>query len=154
MAVNYARLAFAHRMVANFYAHGFLPQARKVLENFGGMAYLQGVKNQLENDRDSEAENQLANLLFVWWQVTGDESARDQAEAIWSTMHEGEFGVHAAGMLARLARMDQSTPPAVLLARIAQLHRAQQETVDVDRANRLAELAEQLDQQFFRRCQK
>ena len=94
----------------------------------------------------------MANLLFVWWRFTGDETARDRAASIWSTMHDGEFGVHATHMLAYLALMDQSTPPATLLARINRLQRAQEQTFDVERADRLAELVRRLDQKFWR-CQ-
>jgi arginine decarboxylase-like protein len=154
MGVNYARLAFVHRLVTNFYEAGLHDTARKFLERHNGRQYLEEVEEQLRNENDSAAENQLANLWFVWWRITSDVSARNKAESIWFTMHEGEFGVHAAHMLAYLALMDQSTSPDIVQARIARLNRAKTQTSDVERINRLAELVRRLEQQFDRRCQK
>ncbi len=154
MAVNYARLKFAHRLVTNFYSSGLNHTARTFLERLGGEHYLKELEETLQ-DEDIEAKNQLANLSFVWWRVTGNIEAHDRALAIWSILSgSDELGIHAISMIAYITLMDQTTPATQIRERIVQLRIARKQNTDVEHANRLAVLASKLGELFFKRCNK
>ena len=153
MAANQARLMFVHRLVTNFYGNGQHDSARSVLAENGGKDYLEEVEKQTD---DEVAKNMLANLSFVWWRVSGDTGARDRALAIWTALTDsgGELGLHAAHMLGYIALANVATPRPELRERIAQLRVVrQQATTDVERADRMASLAQKLGEQFWR-CKK
>ena len=152
MAANQASLMFVHRLVTNFYGNGQHDSARKVLEEYGGKDFLEEVESQVE---DEVAKNMLANLSFIWWRVSGDVSARERALTIWTTMANcgGELGLHATHMLGYIALANAATPKAEIRERIAQLRVVRQQTTDVKRADRMADLAQKLGEQFWR-CKK
>ncbi|GEM_PF-4527615 len=154
MTANQAGLMFVHRLVTNFYGNGQHDSARKVLEEYGGAKYLEEVEeNQAKED---VTKNILANLSFVWWRVSGDTIARERALTIWTAMvgSGGELGLHATHMLGYIALANAATPKAEIRERIAQLRVVrQQPTTDVERADRMADLAQKLGEQFWR-CKK
>jgi len=148
MAVNYAHLAFVHRLVTNCYSCGHHSGARKVLEELGGTNYLQEAISTTP-DNDELYKGYLANLSFVWWRLTGETQARDWAKVIWEQAAKGEHWVHPTHMLAYLALMDDATPQSEVRALIERLRLVRQHTRDVERATRLAELAERLAQKLW-----
>lgn len=153
MTANHARLIFVHHLVTNFYDNGQHDSARNVLEKYGGRDFLEEVDNQVE---DEVTKNMLANLSFVWWRVSGDTDARDRALTIWTAMTSqgGELGLHAANMLGYIALANAATPKTEIRERIVQLHIIRQQPhTDVERADRMADLAQKLGEQFWR-CKK
>lgn len=153
MIADLAKLEFVHRMVVNFLGSEHEGAARKVLERYGGLKFLEEM-SVMATLKDGEAKNMLANLCFVWWKVTGDTSAKNIAEKIWADVHHGgENSIHAAHMLGYMALTDTVATATELRERIAQLRIARSQTkADVARTSRMAKLAQQLGEKFFRRC--
>lgn len=153
MAANHARLMLVHRLVTNFYGNGQHDSARNVLEEYGGAEYLEEVEEQAT---DEVAKNMLANLSFIWWRVSGDIVARDRALTIWTSMLDsgGELELQATNMLGYIALANAATSKGKIRELIAQLRVVrQQTTTDVKNADRMADLAQKLGEQFWR-CKK
>lgn len=155
MIADLAKLEFVQNMVTNLISDGREKAAMTVMERYGGLKFLEEM-SVTATLKDGEAKNMLANLLFIWWRITGDISAQKMALKIWSDIHGhgGEVGIHAAHMLGYITLTDTSATTAEIRERIAQLRVARsQTTADVERTNRMADLAQKLGKKFFRRCE-
>jgi hypothetical protein len=153
MAANYARLPFVHRMVSNLYGEQHNHNAaRKVLERFGGTSFLKEIGDTIP-EHDTDARNELADLLYVWWITAGDTRARDRAQEIWTSLLEGDKKTHAAIMLGFIALQKWSASDRELHIRISQLRAASTQTTDVESANLLKALTQQLTNIALRRCE-
>lgn len=152
MAASYARLPFVHRIVSNLYGARDHKAARTVLERFGGTDFLREIGDSVP-EYDIDAKNQLADMLYVWWRTAGDTRARDRADEIWTSLLEGERRVHAALMLGFITLQRFPAPDRELRIRISQLRAVSTQTTDVESANLMEALAQQLTNIVLRRCE-
>lgn len=150
MAANHARLEFLHRMVRNLYFQGDHKTARKALERNGGFNYLSESTSLVQDDM---AKNQLADLLFIWWTTTGNTTARNLAQNIWTNLlSKGIAEIHAAQMLGYITLQNPAASDEELRLRISQLCAACEQTTDAQRVKRMTTLAQQLGNIILWRC--
>lgn len=147
-------MAFVYRQVTSHYGRGNHTSAWTILDQQGGADYLEEATKAL-TPQDSVTSFMVAMLSFVWWKTTDDQNARIRATDLWSAIDcEGELRIHAIHMLGCIVLEDKDSTRAEIRLRISQLTVARQQNSDAEYAKRLAAMALQLGELYFRRCKE